>query len=84
MGGSEDRSPTTECSVSDLNIVPPLLTLRQSIGLIFLCIACEGEGDRQKAELDTSYRSTYEIVDFSIKSINVDEILAKLYTELDL
>lgn len=26
----------------------------------------------------------YEIVDFSVKSISVDEILAKLYTELDL
>ena len=26
----------------------------------------------------------YEIVDFSVKSIGVDEILAKLYTELDL
>lgn len=27
---------------------------------------------------------SYEIVDFSVKSMNVDEILAKLYTELDL
>ena len=26
----------------------------------------------------------YEIVDFSVKALNVDEILAKLYTELDL
>jgi ABC-type uncharacterized transport system ATPase subunit len=32
----------------------------------------------------TEVSQKYEIIDFSIKSISVDEILAKLYTELDL